>query len=75
MAEIINLRRARKTKARSQAQAEAAENRAQHGRPKAERVKSGKVRSLAERRLDAHRRPDTGTDTGSSTENDNDAGT
>ena len=69
MAEIINLRGARKAKARSHAQAAAAENRAKHGRPKAERLTSGKVRSLAERRLDAHRRSDA--DTGS----DNDAET
>ena len=66
MAEIINLRRARKAKARSQAQVEAAENRAKHWRPKAERVKSGKVRSLAERRLDAHRRSDADSDIDSS---------
>jgi hypothetical protein len=68
LAEIINLRRARKAKARSQAQAEAAENRAKHGRPKAERETSGKVKSLAERRLDAHQRSDT--DTGPSTDSD-----
>ena len=68
MAEIINLRRARKAKARSQAQAEAAENRAKHGRPKAERLESGKVKSLAERRLDAHRRSEK--DTGADSDND-----
>ena len=68
MAEIINLRHARKAKARSQAQAEAAENRAKHGRPKAERETSGKVKSLAERRLDAHQRSDTETGTDSDAE-------
>ena len=68
MAEIINLRRARKAKAKSQAQAEAAENRAKHGRPKAERETSGKVKSLAEQRLDAHRR--SATDTGADSDND-----
>ena len=67
MAEIINLRRARKAKARSQAQADAAENRAKHGRPKAERLTSGKVKSLTERRLDAHRRSDTGSDSDAET--------
>ncbi len=54
-ADIINLRRARKAKARAKAQAAAVEDRAKHGRPKVEREKSEKVTSLAERRLDAHR--------------------
>jgi Domain of unknown function (DUF4169) len=67
LAEIINLRRTRKAKARSQAQAAAAENRAKHGRPKAEPLTSGKVKSLAERRLDAHRRPGTSTDSDAET--------
>ncbi len=37
MAEIVNLRRARKTKAREQKEAVAAENRARFGRPAHER--------------------------------------
>ncbi len=56
MAEIINLRRARKAKARAKAQATAAENRLKHGRSRPEREKDEATRSLAEQRLDAHRR-------------------
>lgn len=37
MAEIINLRMARKARARAAAEAQAAENRARHGRTKAEK--------------------------------------
>ncbi len=37
-AELVNLRRARKAKAREAATAMAARNRARHGRPKAERA-------------------------------------
>ena len=55
MAEIINLRRARKAKSRSDAEAKATENRAKFGRPKAERSLSDASQVLAERRLDAHR--------------------
>jgi hypothetical protein len=46
MAEIINLRMARKARSRAQAEQQAAENRAKFGRTKAEKVK---VRSEAER--------------------------
>jgi hypothetical protein len=56
VAEIINLRRARKAKAKQQGQAAAAENRAKHGRSKAERVKSELQARQAHRLLDAHRR-------------------
>ena len=63
MAEIINLRSARKAKARAEARAGAAENRAKHGRSKAERENSEKVKSLAERRLDAHRRSELENET------------
>lgn len=55
-AEIINLRRARKAKARADAQVRAAENRAKHGRPKAERNTAKREASLAARKLEAHRR-------------------
>jgi hypothetical protein len=55
-AEIVNLRRARKAKARAEAQARADENRAKFGRPKAERELADRSKSHADRQLDAHRR-------------------
>lgn len=39
MSDVINLRAARKAKARAEADAQAAANRATHGRSKAERVR------------------------------------
>ena len=56
MAEIINLRKARKAKARAVKEAEAAENRAKFGRPKEERSQSEAAKDLLDRNLDAHRR-------------------
>jgi hypothetical protein len=56
VAEIINLRRARKAKAKEKARDAAAENRLKHGRSKAERVKSELQARQAHRLLDAHRR-------------------
>ena len=56
MAEIVNLRRARKAKARAADDAEAAENRARFGRPKAERQRRDAEAAMAAQRLDAHRR-------------------
>ena len=58
MAEIINLRKARKAKARAAKEAEAAGNRAKFGRPKEERSQSGAAKDLLDRKLDAHRRED-----------------
>jgi Domain of unknown function (DUF4169) len=60
LAEIINLRQARKQKNRELKQAEAAERRAVFGRSKAEKRLSESERALAESRLDARRleRPD-----------------
>lgn len=55
MAEIINLRRARKAKARAEAETEADANRRKFGQPKAERVKREAERDIAARRLDGHR--------------------
>ena len=55
-AEIVNLRRARKARARADAKARAAENRAKFGRPKAERELTHQAKSQVERQLDAHRR-------------------
>jgi hypothetical protein len=58
MAEIINLRRARKAKARAGAQAQAAENRARFGRTKAQKRLADAQERLAERHVAAHRRED-----------------
>lgn len=55
MGEIVNLRRARKDRARQTAESEAAANRAQHGRTRAERETEDARRALEARKLDAHR--------------------
>lgn len=59
MAEIVNLRRARKTKARATAADEAAAKRAAFGRTKAERNLTKAEKEAAERKLDGHKRDDT----------------
>lgn len=56
MAEIVNLRKARKAKARADKEAQAAENRIKFGRSKAERNVGAASKRLAERKLEAHRR-------------------
>ncbi len=58
MAEIINLRKARKARARAAKDEKAAENRAKHGEPKAERSVTEASKELLDRKLDAHRRDD-----------------
>jgi hypothetical protein len=58
MAEIINLRKARKVKDRAEKEAVAAENRAKAGRTKAEKAVGAAQKDLTERTLDAHRRDD-----------------
>jgi hypothetical protein len=58
MAEIVNLRHARKQKARSDKEARAAGNRIAFGRTKEERRLNEAKKSLAERRLEAHKRDD-----------------
>jgi hypothetical protein len=55
LAEIVNLRRARKLKERERQQGEAAQNRAVFGRSKAEKRLVESERTLAEAGLDAHR--------------------
>ncbi|KAA5606935.1 DUF4169 family protein [Roseospira marina] len=55
MAEIINLRQARKQRGRADKAQTAADNRARHGRTKGERERDSTTRSKAERDLDAHR--------------------
>ena len=59
-AEIVNLRRARKSKARAGKQAEAAANRIKFGRSKAERTREAANAELHRRRLDSHRRDEPG---------------
>ncbi|HEV2558908.1 MAG TPA: DUF4169 family protein [Microvirga sp.] len=59
MAEIINLRQARKRKARSEKEAQAAENRVAFGRTKEERRLAEAEKDLAARRLEGHKRDET----------------
>ena len=56
MAEIINLRQARKAKARVGKEAEAAANRAKFGRTKAEKQLEATKASIESKRLDGHKR-------------------
>jgi hypothetical protein len=56
MAEIVNLRLARKAKARDTAARVAAENRARHGTSKSERDKIRAETARAARQLDGNRR-------------------
>jgi hypothetical protein len=58
MAEIINLRRARRKKARTESETKAAANRLVHGRSKAERNLSKAEKETADRKLDGHKRGD-----------------
>jgi hypothetical protein len=58
MAEIINLRQARKQKARAEKEARANENRVAFGRTKAEKNLSQAEQALAKSRLDSHKRDD-----------------
>ncbi len=60
MGEIVNLRRARKQKARAGSDAEAAANRAKCGASRAEREAAIRLRNLEATRLDGHRRADAG---------------
>jgi hypothetical protein len=55
MAEIVNLRLARKRAARDNAEADAAERRRAHGIPKSERERATKSRDKARRDIDRHR--------------------
>lgn len=56
LGDVVNLHRARKSRARTQAQAEAAENRVRFGRTKAERGAQAAEEQLKARRLDGHTR-------------------
>ncbi|MBL8564926.1 MAG: DUF4169 family protein [Hyphomicrobiaceae bacterium] len=71
-AEILNLRRARKEKARAEKERQAAENRVRFGRTKTERVIRTAESERSARDLDAHRREDgaaTRTDSASNDDN------
>lgn len=59
MAEIINLRQARKRKQRAEKEARASENRTAFGRTKAERTLGEAQKDLVDRRLEGHKRDDT----------------
>lgn len=54
MGEVVNLRRARKTRLRGVTERVAAANRAEFGRTKAERDKNARDQALHKRQLDAH---------------------
>jgi hypothetical protein len=56
MAEIINLRQARKNKARAEKEARAEQNRISFGRTKAEKKVTKAEQDLASSRLEAHKR-------------------
>jgi len=59
MAEIINLRMARKAQSSRQAAETAAENRARHGRTRHEREAEASEAERAERTLAGHKRDET----------------
>ena len=61
MAEIVNLNRARKAKAKSEAEKSAAKNRVAHGTPKHLRKLGKADRDKAEREIDAKRLDDDKT--------------
>ena len=56
MAEVVNLNKARKAKAKVERTAQAKNNRAAFGRTKAEKQQTDAERRLAERKLDDHER-------------------
>jgi hypothetical protein len=58
MGDIVNLRGARKQKARREAEKSAEANRIAFGRTKSERERTGMENAIAERRIDGHRRDD-----------------
>ena len=66
MAEIVNLRRARKQKRRTEKETDAAANRLKHGHSKSERTKAKLSRALTDKRLEDHRRHARAENTGES---------
>ncbi len=63
MGEVVNLRVARKRKARAGAQQAAEANRLAFGRARSEREKTDMEKAIAERRIDGHLREGSETDT------------
>ena len=55
MADIVNLRQARKQKARSDKERQAEQNRALHGRSKADRERDRQLAEKADKFIDGHR--------------------
>jgi hypothetical protein len=53
---VVNLRQARKARARDAAKAAATENAARHGRSKGAKAREAAEKALAEAHLDRHRR-------------------
>jgi hypothetical protein len=60
MADLINLRQARKRKRRAEKESAAAANRHAHGRSASEWKETSLARALEERRLEGHRREGSG---------------
>lgn len=58
MTEVVNLKRARKAKARKAEEAAAAQNRMSFGRIKSEKTLAKAQKEDAERKLDGHKRND-----------------
>jgi hypothetical protein len=56
MGEIVNLNRARKTRAKAEAKAQGAANRVVHGRTKADKALTALERHRADKLLDGQRR-------------------
>jgi hypothetical protein len=56
MGEVVNLRQARKQKARTEKERQASENRALHGRSKSERERDRLASEKAEKFVAGHRR-------------------
>ena len=56
MADIINLRNARKQKARADKEVQATQNRVLFGQTKAEKLKRSAEKTLADKHIDAHKK-------------------
>lgn len=56
MAEIINLKHARKQKTRAAKEMQASQNRVLFGQTKAEKLRQASEKALADRRIDGHKK-------------------